>query len=105
MSTSELYSDSENGYASDDPGHVVAVCPAAPGWWAVYGPPADKYRAPVAMWIVTESVVRLDPSVRHDGGRLTRYHTVYGVDATGAGWDGSPIAQDVEYVYEGTDKR
>jgi hypothetical protein len=91
--------DRESGYADDDPGRLVAVCPATPGWWAVYGPPED-FRAPVAVWLVTESVIRLDREVPGNGGRLKRFHTVYGVDPTGGGWDGTPIEQEVEYVYE-----
>jgi hypothetical protein len=60
--------DAEDGYASDNPGRVVAMCPATPGWWAVYGSPAKRFRAPVAAWVITESVIRLHPDLERDGG-------------------------------------
>lgn len=83
-------------FDDSDKGRVVGIAPAAPGWWAVYNPhTGDEFRCPVAAWVVTEMTIRMTRS-----GKLSRYPAVTGVDPTGGGWDGSPIEQDVEYVYE-----
>ena len=92
--------DTERGYDFDSDGRVVAMCSASPGWWAIYREHgSEAWRSPIATWIVTESVVRMEGG--RAPGRLRRYHSIYGVDVSGEGFDGSCLGDSPsEYAFQ-----